>query len=136
MGAWGTGNFENDDATVILQRVTEQGGVKPIEEAFNSILDLAGYIDVDYGNEAIAAAEVVAMLRGKPATSMPEYLTAWHRSHQTPVDDRLITKAIWAVQKATTDPKVSELRGLWEDGDELFETWYANITDLLERLRA
>ncbi len=134
MGTWDEGNFDNDGATILLQTVTEQSGLKPIRDAFNTILALNGYIDVDYGQETIAAAEVVALLRGKPAKSIPEYLTEWHQTHKLLVDTLLIEKAILAVKKATEDPKVSELRGLWEGPNGVVAGWYANITDLLERL--
>ncbi|MEQ8677221.1 MAG: DUF4259 domain-containing protein [Aggregatilineales bacterium] len=134
MGTWDEGNFDNDGATILLQTVTAQSSLKPVREAFDAILALNGYIDVDYGQEAIAAAEVVALLKGNPAKSIPEYLTEWHQTHKLLVDNLLIEKAILAVKKATEDPKVSELRGLWEGTNGVVAGWYANVTDLMERL--
>jgi len=137
MGAWDEGNFDNDDAMDFLIRLTEQDSLQPVEESLDAILAVDGYIDVDYGGEAVAAAEVVAMLRGKPASVMPESLATWHQTHQLGVDDALTTKAILAVEKATTDPKISELAGLWEEGGEEFHaSWYSHITDLLKRLQS
>lgn len=135
MGTWDDGNFDNDSALDLLDRVTAQDGLKPVEEAFDAILAVQGYIDVDYGQEVVAAAEVVALLSGKPAVFIPDHLAEWYQSHQLAVDDALTAKAILAVEKATTDPKVSELRGLFEGDGGPVASWYANITGLLERLR-
>lgn len=133
MGTWDYGNFDNDGAMDFIGFFTEQDSLTPVETAFDAILAVEDYIDADYGVEAIAAAEVVALLRGHPSASVPDGLTTWHQSHQLTVNDALTTKAIQAVQKAA-DSDQSELRELWEDAE--FEEWYPHITDLLTRLRA
>lgn len=132
MGTWGNGNFENDGALDLISCVITQDGLAPIEGAFDAILAVDGYIDVDYGEEAIAAAEIVAMLHGKSSSSIPEILSNWHDTHKLSVDDALINKAILAVKKATENPG-SEFRELREEGQGLPE-WYTNIQDLLDRL--
>lgn len=135
MGTWGNGNFDNDGALDLLDMLTSQDTLKPVEDAFDAILTLDGYIDIDYGEEAVSAAEAVALLKGKPADWVPESLAEWHQSHQLSVDDALIAKAIRAVEKATTDPEISEFCGTREEGPGL-PGWYANIANLLERLRS
>lgn len=136
MGTWGNGNFDNDGALDLLVMLTAQDTLKPVEDAFDAILAVDGYMDVDYGEHAVSAAEVVALLKGKPAEWMPESLAEWHQSHQLEVDGALIAKAIRAVEKATTDPKISEFREIREEGPGLPWYGYANIANLLERLRA
>lgn len=134
MGTWDDGSFDNDNALDWLDLFTSQDTLKPVEEAFDVILSLDGDIYANYGEEAVSAAEVVALLKRKPADFVPEDLTKWHQSHQLSVDDILIAKAIQAVEK-TIDPKFSELYYLREEGKG-FPVWYANITNLLERLRS
>jgi hypothetical protein len=135
MGAWDSGNFDNDNALDLIIEVVDRGGLKAVEAAFDAILNLDDYIDVDFGSEAIAAGEVVAMLRGKPAASIPDNLAEWHQVHQLSANDALTAKAILAVEKAFADEGKSELRELWEDSPE-FQTVQANIMDLLSRLRS
>lgn len=137
MGTWGDGNFDNDGALDLTIRLTSQNTLTPIEEAFDAILSLDGYIDVDYGEEAVAAAEAVALFRGKPAESLPNSLLEWHGSNQLTVDDALTAKAIQAVEKAI-DPGLSEFRQLREDGQNSSDNWYGrvNAVNLLERLRS
>lgn len=134
MGTWGYDHFENDGALDFLDRLIAQDTLTPVEEAFYAILSLDDYIDVDYGEEAVAAAEVVALLRGNPRKSLPEPLTEWHQSHQLPVNDALTAQAIQSVEKAI-DPEVSEFRQLREEGEGPSD-WYTNIIDLLNRLRS
>jgi len=137
MGTWGNGNFDNDGALDFTLRLTSQDKLTSIEEAFDAILSVDDYIDVDYGEEAVAAAEVVALLRGKPAESLPDSLIEWHQSNHLIIDDALTAKAIQAVEKAI-DPESSEFRQLREDGQSSSDDWYghANIASLLERLRS
>ena len=134
MGTWDNGHFDNDGALDFLDRLTTQDTLTPLEEAFDAILSVDDYIDVDYGEEAVAAAEVVALLMRKPAESLPDSLTEWHKSHPLKADDGLTAKAIQAVEKVM-DPEVSEFRQLREEGDEL-PGWHENIIDLLNRLRS
>lgn len=63
MGAWGTGGFENDGAADFAWEIAE-GGLPVIEKAFDSVL-AAGESYLEDGDEAIAAAEVVAKLSGR-----------------------------------------------------------------------
>lgn len=133
MGTWGNGNFDNDGAMDFLIRLISQDTLQSVEKAFDAILAVEGYIDVDYGEEVISAAEVVAVLKGQPSDTAPESLLIWHQSHHLTVDDALTVKAIEAVKKAA-DSDLSEFRGLREEGYGL-PGWYENIVNLLERLR-
>lgn len=130
MGTWGDGHFENDGALDFVVELTSQDSLAPIETAFDEILSVKGYIDVDYGEYAIAAAEIIALLRGKPLTSLPDDVIQWHNQHQLKVNDALVAKAIQAVE-LTTNTERSEFAEL---RDEL-DGWANNITDLLARLR-
>lgn len=134
MGTWGNGNFDNDGAMDFLIRLTSQDTLQPVEKAFDAILAVEGYMDVDYGEEVISAAEVVAVLKGQPSDTAPESLLTWYQSHPLTIDDALTAKAIEAVEKAANSD-LSEFRELREEGEPL-HGWYENILNLLERLRA
>lgn len=136
MGAWGEGNFENDGALDFVGDLTEQDSLQPVEAAFDAALQALAdedYIDAFYAEQVLAAAEVVAMLKGQPVDKLPPKLTQWQQAQRLTVDDALDKKAIAAVEKVMTDPE-SELRELWAETDD-FEAWLATVKDLLERLR-
>jgi hypothetical protein len=138
MAISGTGTFENDGAADFLNRLLDGNKLKPVYEALDSVLQADDYLDVDYGEEAIAAAEVVALLKGKPAKDLQHRLIEWHEKHAFSVDEGLVAKAVEAVEKAYSDPEVSEIRALMEEGDdeEWFSLWSANIEGLLARLKS
>lgn len=136
MGAWGTGNFENDDALDFVVTVADSSDLQPVEAAFDAVLSAEDdYIDSYVACEALAAGEVVALLHGKPAPNLPEELIAWQQQHSLTVDDALRQKARQAIDKATADAETSELRELWEEEDNVVDEWYAHVTDLLARLQ-
>jgi len=63
MGAWGTGVFDNDgagDFLALLQGAEPGQREVVIREAFEAVTDPDDYLEVDAGQEAIAAAAVIA----------------------------------------------------------------------------
>ncbi len=132
MGAWGHRSFENDDAADWLSDLVSGNTLEPVQSAFNEAPGNEEYIEIDSGSRIIAAGQVVALLRGMPAQSLPERLTAWHDAHQLTVDDTLLEQAVRAV-KSVHD--TSELREVWEDVSSI-EGWEQDVLDLLSRLQA
>jgi len=141
MGTWGEGNFENDSAMDVIDELIANDTLKPLNRSFRvvqiesiivSIMRLP-IIQVDTAQEAIAAAEVVALLKGNPAEDLPERLLIWHQTRQLKADKALVKKAIRAVETVTSNASRSELVGLWEDGQNAL-IWRKNIDDLLARL--
>jgi len=77
MGAWGAGNFENDDALDWLA-VLQAEGLQAAGGAIQDVLTLADdYLEATTCCAALAAAEVIAALRGRPASRLPDELVEW-----------------------------------------------------------
>lgn len=133
MHLWGEGSFDNEDAADWLNDFVSGSTLEPIQSAFNEAFDNDNeeYIEDDSANMIIAAGEVVALLRGMPAHSLPEALTDWHHAHQLTVDDNLFEQAVLAVKRVHN---TSELRESWEDTSD-FVIWRQRVLDLLSRLQ-
>lgn len=130
MSAWGFGSFENDDAADWIADLVEMNDEALIDEAFERAMEAkGGYIEAPEASCALAAAEVVAALRGKPASELPDEIRGWLEGKPGPSTERLqnARQAVAAVRKE------SELRDLWEEQEEL-EDWEPVVADLERRL--
>ncbi len=63
MGAWGTGNFENDDAADFVYDFKERG-LEAVREALAEALEVGDYLDAYVATTATAAAEFVSAAAG------------------------------------------------------------------------
>ena len=96
MGAWGVKTFENDDASDWVYELEGTFGLSVIERA----LDLEDdYIEAPEGSEALAAAEVLLALKGKPRDNLPEEITIWIKRNNGLDATAIIPKAIDSVKK-------------------------------------
>jgi hypothetical protein len=130
MGAWGHQAFENDDALDWVAELEEAEDASVLAEAFDAIPeDAEEYVEAPEASTALAGAEVVAALLGKPTPSLPEEVTAWV-SGRKGVSPGVVKKARRAVQRVLAN---SELKELWEDAED-FAPWKASVEDLLKRL--
>lgn len=130
MGAWGFGSFENDDAADWAADLSEMGEDALIDEAFERVLEADDFIEAPDASCALAAAEVVAALRGKTSPDFPEDLRSWLEGKPSP-DDTVLIKARQAVAAIKKD---SELRDLYAEADSL-EDWQPLVDDLERRLK-
>jgi hypothetical protein len=133
MGAWGTGIFDNDGAGDLIANLRETDDLSVLEEAFDMVLDTGeDYLEVDGGQEALAAAALICRLRG----SGDDYLTddddiaAWVERARPMLTESLAQKAREAVERTVTEP--SEIIELWQDTDD-FDAWQATVDDLSSR---
>jgi hypothetical protein len=97
-------------------------------------IELDLYLEEPEASEAIAAAEVVAAMRGYPGDSVrdsPEVL-AWAEQHVAWASTDLVNEAVSAVERVQA---ASELRDLWAESED-FQSWVASLDDLLSRLRS
>ncbi len=132
MGAWGPGSFENDAALDWVLELNDAEDATPIDTALMNVADAEDeYLDVDEASEAIAAAEVVAALAGRPAATLPEAVTVWVSASTVSVSSYYIDLATHAVAKVRTN---SELQGLWDESPQADE-WYQVLDDLEARLK-
>jgi len=130
VGVWGTGPFENDDALDLTAELRADG-VSVLRSALDEVvlLEPEGYLEAPSSSRAIAAAEVVAAARGRPALDLPSEVTGW--MNQAPrVDDSFLPLASKAIARILDG---SELKELWHASEE-GPAWESRITDLSERL--
>ncbi|MBO6729784.1 MAG: DUF4259 domain-containing protein [Maricaulis sp.] len=134
MGAWAEDNFANDTALDWLDGQFSDDPVAAVEEAFANIeAGSEDYLDADFGCEALAAAETVAIALGQPSANEAE-----DRIRQIKVHAEAILKISNVKQRAASalDGVVSEnseLKELWtEDGPN--PAWDRVIADLRSRL--
>ena len=131
MGAWDATSFGNDTANDWAEELEDCGDFAHIEAAFKRIEDLKGkYIITHDGEVAVAAAEVLAWLRGKPSESdaYTEVIADWVAAHPLAPSAELLARARAVLDRLRTEP--SELMEVWEGDAE----WVAAMDDLSARL--
>jgi hypothetical protein len=129
MGAWGTGPFENDDASDWVYEI-EDGGL----DAIHDVLDATVDIDApgsEVGSAAVAAAELVAVIAGQPGPPLPDEVVALI-SDLGPVEPALVDAARAAVAHVRTEGELAEL---WAESDD-HDAWLATLDDITRRLQA
>jgi hypothetical protein len=129
MGAWSHESFGNDDAMDWVAEL-EAEGLPAARAALEAIAELEpNYLEAPVCSSALAAAEVVAALRGRPAPGLPDEVRDWVAANPgLPAD--LVGMAQSAVGAIATK---SELRELWEESAHL-GMWQAALDDLRARL--
>ncbi|MCL4304183.1 MAG: DUF4259 domain-containing protein [Anaerolineae bacterium] len=133
MGSWGPGNFDNDDARDWLLELVHGDNLKPVQAAFLEVTNLEDrYLDGQKSDRALAAAEVVATLRGYPNKVLPKELGVWLALHPLHASDDLVKVAMRVVVRILRD---SELREVRENMGNVPMEWYRVIGDLISRLK-
>jgi len=132
MGAWGNGSFDNDDAADFLTDVTDGEDLAPVREIFAVVVSSNDYLEAPDASQAIAAAEIVAVILGRPtsAAQEEEELVAWLARVKPVVDSDLSKQAAQVLDRILA----SELSELWEESDE-FADWKATVSDLRAHLQ-
>ena len=120
MGTWSVGPFSNDAAADLLSALDEAAPAQArdlLREALANATANDGYLDVDDGQAAVAAAAVVAAqpLRGSrlDLSTVPP----WLAEGGLDIPQELDGLALAALDRVLEED--SELRGLWEDSQEL-----------------
>lgn len=133
MGAWDATSFGNDTANDWAFDLEDYDDLSYVIDTLQTVID-TGDEDLDSGEacEAIAAAEVIAWLRGKPTPTdaYTEKLAKWVAAHPLKPPANVVQLALDALDRIETEP--SELSELWEDSEE----WTAAMDDLRARLSA
>jgi hypothetical protein len=109
MGAWGHKTFENDDASDWLYELEESSDLSVIESA----LTFEGYIEAPDGCNALAAAEILLALAGKPHSKLPENAAACVAEHSHLNSTKLFPVAAASLTQVLSDN--SELKELWQE---------------------
>ncbi len=134
MGTWGVRNFENDDAMDWVSELERSEDVSVIEEALRFVAEGRDeYVEAPEACRALAAAEVVAALKGAGSPDLPDEVKQWISLHQSGSQNlsRLARLALRAVKRIKT---ASELKELYDESESATE-WYEVINDLEARLK-
>lgn len=134
MDAWDADALGNDTATDWLAEVVESSDLGMILEAFDTVLGAGDEtVELQAGEEAIAAAELVAWIAGQPGKSgdHSDAIEAWMDENELEFTDSLAKKARQSIDRVFNNP--SELREAWEEGED-FDDWKAELAKLKERL--
>jgi hypothetical protein len=136
MGAWGAETFANDDAMDWVAELEAAPDLRVLRAALDAAAEDDGeYLDAPVGSVALAAAEVVAALRGRPAAELPEEVGGWVAAHRAAPEAELVGLAARAVDAVAGEPSRSELRALWDEAaPEDRDAWRAGVADLRRRL--
>lgn len=130
MGAWGLGNFENDDALDWLIALESTEDTTLLSQTLGAVLgDESHYPEAPECSMVLAAAEVVAALIGNSSEDLPYEVTQWVEGKDAP-EDALVNQAKESL-KAILEQ--SELKGLWEETEE-YANWVEKVNEVQNRL--
>lgn len=129
MGTWSTGILDNDDAVGWFRRLGGGDDLHRIEAALDRVLDVGDdYLEAPEAQQAVAAAEAVARLHGRPDPDAPSSDWPGTRVHAA---RHLLEKARQVVDRILTPP--SELQELWAESPD-FAIWKRSLDQLIRRL--
>lgn len=121
VSGWDVGPFDNDGAAdfcIELDDLMEQDRPTAIREALETAVREEGYLDVDDGSRAVAAAALVAAQcpGGRPVG------VGYGPERPIPVlPDDLRALAVQALDRVTDED--SEVQGLWGEDEDASEEW-------------
>jgi hypothetical protein len=134
MGAWDVGSFDNDTAADWTYGLEKTHELDYVEAAFDRVLAVGtGPVLADAAECAVAAAEVVARLRGNWGDETPYSETAdtWVRTHPIRPPRELIDKAVAVLDRIVVAP--SELLDLWNETEDA-GAWGDAVVELRRRV--
>jgi hypothetical protein len=135
MGTWAADPFGNDTACDWKYDVEKTTGLQLIESTLQRVLAAGdGYLDSSDADQAIAAADTIARLRGHfyVRNAYTESLDEWVEKQRVQIPQQLVDSAIAVIDRILTEP--SELLDLWQETGAS-EEWEGQMEDLKERLK-
>jgi len=133
MGAWGIGNFENDDAVDWSYDIADSKGVKVLTAPLRNVVSEADYLEAPDCCQALASAEIIAKTLSQDTSDLPEEIQNWLKQKKglfgkPPfIEKEHASLAAEAVKRIISD---SELKELWEESDE-HDQWVSRQKHLL-----
>ena len=129
MGAWGSGNFENDTARDWLADAPDLNAVR------ETLAKIVGQGEGTSANtnacvEALAACELVAGALGAKAATLPPEADAWIATYGS---TSARADAVLALDAVARIDAHSSLQRLFDDG-ERHEAWHSVTSELRARL--
>jgi hypothetical protein len=147
VGIWGPGSFQNDVACDLLLEILDGGDLPLLEDTLDGVLASRGQGHLIDATTGVAAAELVARLRGQPSFRAPapdevfvelevgpdlSAIDAWVESRRSALTEALIGKARRALALVLSE--TADLRKHWRDAQS-FAAWQQELGCLVERLR-
>lgn len=130
MGAWGRGPFENDGAhDWLIERDGYASDAELCRAAFDAVIGVEDYLEVDEGQAVVAAAAWLAGARDGDRGGLPD-MPGWRGDAPTAEDCARAKAALDRILSAPT----SELAELWDDAPE-GALWRVSVAALKARLR-
>jgi hypothetical protein len=126
MGAWGVQFTGNDGALDFWGELADSRDWASVEAQLREFVADDGY---EGGEEAFAAAEIVAAASGKPSDHLDSEHAAWALTQSSAA----ATNRSLAIQVTELLATKSELNELWSEADE-YSDWQASVENLKSRL--
>lgn len=132
MGAWGADSFDNDDASDWIADFCEAPDPTLIVKALSAVanVDASEYLEAPDCSVGIAAAEVVAAVKGAPNVTLSDEAKNCLSRLKIEAEPSLVALALKTIARIKTN---SELKELWDES-ETPEAWYQAVSDLERRL--
>lgn len=131
MATWDYHNFDNDAAADFAETFRQRPNEAVLYEALATVAEEEGQIEAADASQALAAAELVAAIIGRPAADMPVGLLPATTLLDADGQEDLQELAQEAVEAVLRD---SELREKWA-ASENYADWQALQQNLLTRLQ-
>ncbi len=133
MGAGGLDSSENDDALDWLADFCDDPEESVILAALKTATDAGedDQLELPECAAAVAAAEIVAVLKGATDAEVPEDVKACLASSHIKPERHLVEAALRALARIRSD---SEMKEVWDESEGAGE-WYDAVGDLESRLR-
>ena len=134
MGTWGPGPFDSDDAYDVIDEFTASPTAQVVEDALRFVLT-PGYDGVEW-QRALAAAEIVAIMAGRPAADPDPHqkgVIQLVRNHNLVATPDLLSVAIQVCENALRQAEVENWRDLYGLPED-YEAWRQAVRDLQARL--
>ncbi|NUO64373.1 MAG: DUF4259 domain-containing protein [Gemmatimonadaceae bacterium] len=139
MGIWGMDGPANDDALGWLADLDPAQGLHPVQRALRSVADAADpHVEPTRAQIALAAAELVAAVNGRPSPSLPRAARDWVAAvgalpaPRRDADLDTLVLATRALDMVVTSSQLADLRS----ADGTAESWRRALDDLRMRLAA
>lgn len=134
MGAWGHGVFDDDTAYDALDDLRASSDiVTDMEKYFDAVIG-AEYVEYDEGIYALVSAAVIDSVISETGYRCDdETYCKWIGTLKGVDLVPLREKAIAAIDAVISDD--SELKGLWEENEELYHLWREDKLTIQKRIR-
>jgi len=131
LGAWGTGNFENDGALEFGGDVIASEDGADLARRQLEVACAPGKLDAAAAEAVLVAAELVAAARGAAGAGLPPPIAKWVQVEAPGFGEDDCRLALAACTRVASD---SDLQASWSAETGKVEEWTAVVGELVDRL--